>query len=349
MTTTRLITPRDLSAIVAAVGLDQLLDDLIARLVDAFQHHDPKQVPTVDRSGFSYGKPDVGLVEWMPAMDLGRRVSIKTVGYHPTNPIERGVPTILATTSLFDTIDGRLIALCEATFLTALRTGAASAIATDVLATTEPITLGLVGAGAQAVAQAHAILRVRRIDRVLAFDANPDVTATLCRRIPVEGLVVEPIDADDIARLVATSDVICTATSVDVDAGPVIPDTTTRAWLHVNAVGADFPGKRELPEALVRRALVCPDVASQCLFEGESQVLEGDELGPDLVGLVQDRPRWEAERAELTVFDSTGWALEDLVAAELVLEHAERFELGIVVDLLPIPRDPYDPYEAVRG
>jgi ornithine cyclodeaminase/alanine dehydrogenase-like protein (mu-crystallin family) len=85
------------------------------------------------------------------------------------------------------------------------------------------------------------------------------------------------------------------------------------------------------------------------LFEGESQVLERDELGPDLVGLVQDRPRWEAERAALTVFDSTGWALEDLVAAELVLEHAERFELGIVVDLLPIPRDPYDPYEAVRG
>ncbi len=348
MSTTRLITARDLSAIVAAVGLDQLLDDLIARLVDSFQHHDHEQVSTVDRSGFSYGKPDIGLVEWMPAMDLGRRVSIKTVGYHPTNPIERGVPTILATTSLFDTIDGRLVALCEATFLTALRTGAASAIATDVLATTEPITLGLVGSGAQAVAQAHAVSRVRRIERVLAYDSNPDVTATLARRIPIDGLVVEPVDADDISRLVATSDVICTATSVDVDAGPVIPDTAMRPWLHVNAVGADFCGKRELPESLVRRALVCPDVASQCLLEGESQVLREADLGPDLIRLVQERPRWERERAALTVFDSTGWALEDLVAAELVLEHAERLQLGIVVDLLPIPRDPHDPYEAVR-
>ncbi len=348
MSTTRIITPRDLASIVAAVGLDQLLDDLITRLVAAFEDHDPEQIPTFDRAGFSYGKPDVGLVEWMPAMDLGRRVSIKTVGYHPTNPIERGVPTILATTSLFDTIDGRLVALCEATFLTALRTGAASAIATDVLATDEPIILGLVGSGAQAVAQAHAISRVRRIERVLAFDANPDVTATLARRIPLDGLIVEPINADDIGRLVGTSDVICTATSVEADAGPVIPDTRTKPWLHVNAVGADFCGKRELPESLVRRALVCPDVASQCLIEGESQVLRETDLGPDLVRLVQDRRIWEHHRSSLTVFDSTGWALEDLVAAELVLDHAERLDLGIVVDLLPLPLDPYDPYEFVR-
>lgn len=348
MSSTRLLTPRDLAQIVAAVGLDELLDDLIGRLFEAFARHDPDEVVTVDRSGFHYQKPDIGLVEWMPAMDLGRMVSIKTVGYHPTNPVERGVPTILATTSLYDTIDGRLIALCEATFLTALRTGAASAIATDILAVNGPVTLGVVGTGAQAVTQVHAISRIRSIDRVLAFDANPDVLAGFASRVPVDGLIVEPIESDRIAELVGVCDVICTATSVDPDAGPVIPDCATKPNLHVNAVGADFPGKHELPEGLLRRALVCPDVTSQCLLEGESQRLTADELGPDLVSLVRDRNRWESCRASLTVFDSTGWALEDLVAAEMMLDHANRIDVGVEVDLHVVPQDPYDPYETVR-
>lgn len=348
MSTTRVVTPNDLATIVRTVGLDVLLDDLIARMSAAFDEHGAGAVSTIDRSGFHYGKPDIGLIEWMPAMDIGRRVSIKTVGYHPTNPIERGDSTILASTALYDTVDGRLIALCEATFLTALRTGAASAIATDILGVEQPITLGLVGAGAQAVTQAHAISRIRPIERILAYDAHAEVAESLANRLPLTHVAVEPLPAERITELVSTSDVICTATSVDPDAGPVMPDADARPWLHVNAVGADFPGKHELPESLLRRALVCPDVTSQCLLEGESQVLDEGDLGPDLPTLVRDRARWEPHRTGLTVFDSTGWALEDLIAAEMVLDHAIELGLGIEVDLHPIPHDPYDPYEIVR-
>ena len=91
--------------------------------------------------------------------------------------------------------------------------------------------------------------------------------------------------------------------------------------------------------------MVCPDVTAQCLLEGESQQLEADELGPDLVGLVAGRARHESARTSLTVFDSTGWALEDLIAAELVLDHAHRIGAGVDIDLQPLPVDPYDPYE----
>lgn len=348
MTTTRLIRPSDLAAIVTDVGLDSLLDELIERLVDALREHDPEVVATIDRSGFHYGKPDLGLVEWMPAMDHGRRVSVKTVGYHPSNPVERGVPTILASTSLYDTVDGRLIALCEATFLTSLRTGAASAIATDILAVDAGVTLGVIGCGAQAVTQIHAISRVRPIERVLAYDANPDVARTLGARVPIDGLDIVPVDATRIEELASICDVLCTVTSVSPSDGPVLPDVDGRPSLHVNAVGADFPSKRELPDAMLRRALVCPDVTSQCLQEGECQGLEPHELGPDLVALVRERGRWEGHRNELTVFDSTGWALEDLVAAELVLDHAQRLGCGIEIDLHPVPKDPYDPYEGLR-
>lgn len=342
---TRILTHTCLANIVERVGLNALLDDLIERLGSALAAHDSEVIHTIERTGFRYTKPDLGLIEWMPAMEAGRLVSIKTVGYHPTNPVERGTPTVLATTSLHDTISGRLLALCEATFLTALRTGAASALASDVMAIESASTLGLVGCGAQAVAQTHAISRVRPIERVVAFDADESVAATLATRLQRAGIDVATELVDSAAEAVAGADIVCTATSVDPQAGPVLHDGDHRPWLHINAVGADLPGKIEIDVALLRRATVIPDVVEQCIAEGECQQLERDQIGPDLAGVVRHRSRHESLRSTLTVFDSTGWALEDLVAAELVVHHAERLGEGFVVDLQPAPHDPYDPYE----
>ena len=348
MTVTRVLTQRCIARLVEQVGLDVLLDQLIARLATAFAEHDPGIVETFVRTGFRYTKPDLGLIEWMPAMEHGRRVSIKTVGYHPANPVERGTPSVLATTSLHDTTDGRLLALCEATFLTALRTGAASAIVTDVLAVDGADTLGMVGCGAQAVTQIHAISRIRPVAHVLAFDANAAVAATLEPRLRRAGLntTVELAQPDEI---VAASDVLCTATSVEPGAGPVFRDGPHRPWLHVNAVGADHPGKIEVPAAFLARALVVPDLLEQCIAEGESQQVPAEGIGPEMAELLRHRGRYEHHRAGLTVFDSTGWALEDLIAAELVLDHAERLGEGFALDLQPTPRDPYDPYEFLRS
>lgn len=338
-----------MSSVVDDVGLDALFDELIERLRDAFERHDPEQIATFDRTGFHYTKPDLGLVEWMPAMDLGRLVSIKTVGYHPSNPVERATPSVLASTSLHDTSTGRLLALCEATFLTALRTGSASAVATDVLAVPDAATIGMVGCGAQAVTQIHAITRVRPIQRVIAFDTQEEVAATLPARLAaLDGVEIEVVDGTDLDRLVAEADIICTATTVGIGDPAVVPDLPHRPWVHINAVGADFAGKRELHPAWLERSLVCPDVIEQCLIEGECQQLRREQLGPDLAALVQGRDEFAAHRDRPTIFDSTGWALQDLIAAELMLDHARRLGAGIEVDLQPTPRDPYDPYEFLR-
>ncbi|NNE13066.1 MAG: ornithine cyclodeaminase family protein [Ilumatobacter sp.] len=345
MAPTRILSQSCISRIVADVGLDELLDQLIERLIDACRDHEPTVTEVIPRDGFTYSKPDLGLIEWMPVMDLGRRVAVKTVGYHPTNPAERGAPSVLATTSLHDTTDGRLLALCEATFLTALRTGAASAVASDILAVEDATTLGVVGCGAQAVTQIHALTRVRPIERIIAFDANETVAVSLDRRLRRAGLDVRCDITGDVGDVVRESDVLCTATSVDPDAGPVVTDGEHRPWLHVNAVGSDHPGKIELPRSLLQRARVFPDLLAQCLAEGESQQLDPESLGPEMPVLVQQRSTHEAFRGELTVFDSTGWALEDLIAAELALDHAERLDEGFVLDLQPSPRDPHDPYE----
>ena len=116
----RVLDHADVAELVRRVGVDALMDEVIDRLVTTIGHHQPEVLETQPRGGFSYHKPALGLVEWMPAMELGRRVGVKTVGYHPTNPIERRLPSVYANTTLYDTTTGRLTAICDSTTLTAI-------------------------------------------------------------------------------------------------------------------------------------------------------------------------------------------------------------------------------------
>jgi ornithine cyclodeaminase/alanine dehydrogenase-like protein (mu-crystallin family) len=343
-TATRLLRAQDVAAFVRRRGVDAVLDELIGRLTDALAVHEASKVLTPVRDGFSYDLPTVGLLEWMPGMEVGRMVAIKTVGYHPSNPGERSLPTVLSVTSLYDPGTGLLVAVVDSTLLTALRTGAASAVATDILARPGPAVVAVVGCGAQAVTQLHGISRVRPIERVLAVDADPAVAASFALRTRFVDRPIEVVPPERRMRALAEADVLCTATSVAVGAGPVLEDGEHRPWLHVNAIGSDFPGKQELPTSLLDRALICPDLLEQCLNEGELQRARRDRIGPDLATLVQQRARFEAYRSELTVFDSTGWALEDMVAAEMVLDHAGPLGLGTTIELQQPASDPHDTY-----
>ncbi|MPY92774.1 MAG: ornithine cyclodeaminase family protein [Acidimicrobiia bacterium] len=345
--TTRVLRADEIAQIIRVRGLDAIFDELIERLTNALAVYEASKVLTPARDGFHYELPTPGLLEWMPAMEVGRVVAIKTVGYHPANPVERGLPTVLSSTSLYDPATGRLLALLDSTLLTALRTGAASAVATDILATPGPVVVGLVGCGAQAVTQLHGIARVRPVERVIVADADAMVAASFARRTWFVDRPIEIVPPGQRARLLGAVDVLCTATSVEVGAGPVIEDGEHAAWLHINAIGSDFHGKQELPVSLLERSLICPDLVAQCLVEGESQRACLDRLGPDLATLVQQRARFEAFRSDLTVFDSTGWALEDMVVAEMMLDHAAGLGLGITIELQRTTSDPRDPYSTL--
>lgn len=337
-----ILTARDITRVIGTVGLDELMRRMIAALESAAATLDPEITVTYERAGFQYEKPELGLVEWMPAMELGRTVSIKTVGYHPTNPTQRSIPSVLATTSLYDTTTGALTALVDSTLLTAIRTGAASAVATDILAAPDSRTLGIIGSGAQAVTQAHAIAQVRPIERVVAYDTDPSVSSSLARRLPLE----VPVEvAAEAAAVLGVSDIVCTATTIDIGTGPVVPDAPHAGHLHVNAVGSDFPGKTELPLDLLRRALVVPDDPDQCRREGECQQLEDRQIGPSFAEIARHRDRFARHQDTLTVFDSTGWSLEDLVAAELMVTEATRLGLGMRTSVQVLPDDPFSPYE----
>ena len=340
----------DLAAVIEDVGLDRFLDDLIAAIVEGVGRYDAEQIEHQIRRGFSYTQPEIGLVEWMPTMAAGDLISIKTVGYHPENPGQRQIPSVLATTSLYDTTTGRLKLICESTVLTALRTGAASAVMTDALVRPGPITLGVVGCGTQAVTQIHAISRVRPLTRIVVTDVDPTNAASLQDRLPPGLPPVETADLLTFEHAVKGFDVLCTCTSVEIGKGPVLEIRETTPGLHINAVGSDFPGKVEIPIEHLRSSVVITDIAEQCLIEGEAQQLEPDELGPDMVSIMQQPDRPELID-QLTVFDSTGWSYEDLIAARLFMAHAERLGLGIRIRLEPGSGDgdPYDPYAMLRS
>jgi ornithine cyclodeaminase len=342
----------DLAVVIDDVGLDRFLDELIAVLRSSMENLDRAVVKEQNRSGFNYHSPSVGLVEWMPSMTVGDVVAVKTVGYHPENPTAHNLPSVLATITLYDTTTGRLLAICEGTVLTALRTGAASAVMTDAMVRPGPISLGVVGCGAQAVTQIHAISRIRPIERLVVTDSDGGVARSLIDRLPSSvtagpsGVVPEVVDVIDFSDLIETFDVLCTCTSVEIDKGPVVDLKNVRPGLHINAVGSDFPGKIELPVDYLQNSVVVPDVVGQCLAEGECQQLTPDQLGPDMVEVLTDPANRELVN-QRTVFDSTGWSYEDQIAAKLFLKHAARLGVGIPVRLQDNPDDPYDPYEVL--
>lgn len=345
---TLLLSVADIRYIASHVGLDMLMDEMTARLTKAFEEFDPARTVVPVRTGFSYALPHLGLVEWMPLFEKHRQIVVKAVGYHPQNPDLYNLPTVLSTVSAYDPTSGHLAAVIDGTFLTALRTGAASAIATRHLASPNSQVLGLIGAGAQAVTQLHGLSRCFDLRQVLIFDSDPTVSQSFAERVECLELSQIEIVQAQVADIVAQADILCTATSVEVDEGPVFPDYSLKPWLHVNAVGADFPGKFEVPLSFLERSLVCPDFRDQAIREGECQQLKDfTKIGAELSDVVKAPEQYRHYQQQCTVFDSTGFALEDQVAMNMLLDYATELQLGTLVELETATAEVKNPYSFV--
>ncbi len=344
---TLVLEGQDVQAIVQHVGLNALMDELIRRLNLAVKEFDPGRTIVPVRSGFNYQEPHEGLLEWMPLLQVGNRSIIKIVGYHPRNPESYALPTILSTVSAYDTKSGHLEAMVDGVLLTALRTGAASAVASRYLANPESSTLGIIGCGAQAVTQLHALSRVFPIKKVIVYDISEDAMASFEARISILELDI-PVELADPIKVVEAADILVTATTVEVGGRPLFGIPTTKPHLHINAVGSDFPGKVELPLELLKKSTVCPDFPEQAKKEGECQSLEDHEIGPDWITVIQNPANYHHLKSSLTVFDSTGWPPEDLVLFDLFLEYAKELGLGSAIDLELIATDAKNPYDFLK-
>ncbi len=254
---------------------------------------------------------------------------LKWVNVHPDNPA-RGLPTVMAKIILNDPETGAELADMEGTLITDMRTGAAGAVAARYLARPEAATVGLLGSGVQAWYQLEAIRLVRDIRRVVVFNRTRARAEAFARRAAGElGLRVEV--AGSAEEAVRGLDIVVTTTP---SRTPLVQAAWVAPGTHINAIGADAPGKQELEPGVLLAARVVVDDLVQALHSGEINVAVTDgrltkaaiwgSLGEVVAG---GRPgRRSAE--EVTVFDSTGLIIQDLAVAELAFRLCKERGLG---------------------
>ena len=272
---------------------------------------------------------------YVPAMDA---LGLKSVNVFRRNA-RRGLPVIHAVVSLVDPETGQPLALMDGTYLTALRTGAVTGAAADLLARPESRVLAVVGAGAQGVTQIAAICAVRPIERVIAVDVDEQalerLRAAMARDWPE--LVDRLETTTDASAAVRQADIVCTATT---SRTPVFRDADLKAGTHVSGVGAYTPEMQEIPPETVARATVVVDAVDAALAEAGDLIIplnEGrvtrDHFQRELGMLVSGQVPGRTSPAEITLFKSVGNAVQDVVVAKRAVDRARERGIGMEIDL----------------
>jgi len=280
-----------------------------------------------------------GLLGVMPVfLDAHRILTAKLVSVFPQNE-SLGLPSHQAVIVVFDAQTGSPRALMDVTFITAARTAAGSTLATRLLARSDSRVLVVVGTGVQARAHARAIPRVRPIQELRVLGRNPRKGAALAEELARElGLRASVCESGKDAF--AGADVVCAAThAVD----PVVRGECLQPGMHVNSVGLN-PEGRELDGEAVRRALVvvesraaalapAPSGANDLRWPIRDGLVGEDHIHAEIGEVVSGARPGRTSAEQITLYKSVGVAVQDAVAARLVLEAAEHQGVGREVDI----------------
>lgn len=258
---------------------------------------------------------------------------VKIVNSHPQNPAKFKLPTVMAKVVLVHTENGQIYCLMEATYLTALRTGAAGALAASLLAREESQTAGFVGAGTQAFTQFLGLTEVlKNIQSVYVYGKDEKSLRHFASEAKKAGKkVIVCADAEHACR---HADVLITTTP---STTPLVRRTWLKEGAHINAIGADAPFKQELETKILQNAKVVVDDLEQCLNAGEINVpyrkkeITEKNIYAELSQLVLKRKKGRASPQELTVFDSTGVSILDVLTASYVHKKAKSQKIGAFI------------------
>ena len=258
----------------------------------------------------------------MPAYVDGS-AGLKWVSVYPNNPRDNR-PSVMATIILCDPRNGCPLAIMDGTDITAMRTGAAGGVAVKYLAKRESSVVGMIGAGRQAETQLLAISEVLpRIDEVKVFDTQEDASLRYVQEMRSKlDINIRPAETIEEA---AEADIVVTTTP---SRKPVITKQHIRPGTHINAIGADAMGKQELEADLLKRAKIVVDDIEQASHSGEINVplskgfLRVEEIYGTLGEVVGNIKKGRESNEEITIFDSTGLAIQDIICAKLIYEKA---------------------------
>ena len=284
-----------------------------------------------------------GVIELMPIAD-DKRYSFKYVNGHPRNTA-LGLSTVMAFGVLADVDTGAPLLLSELTLTTALRTAATSAVAARALARADSRVMALIGNGAQSEFQALAFQHLLGIEEVRLFDIDPAATAKLVANLTESGLKLTVCQST--AQAVQGADIVTTVTADKAYATILTPEMIAPG-MHINAVGGDCPGKTELHSDIIKSANVFVEYTPQSRIEGEIQHMPDDFAVTELWQVLNGQRAGRSSVAEVMVFDSVGFALEDYSALRYVHDQALAHGLGEPMALIPALADPKNLFGVLR-
>jgi len=281
--------------------------------------------------------PPDGLSLYMPAYLKGMgALACKVVTVYKDNPTKQNLPTTIGKVLLQNPESGEVICIMDGGYLTAVRTGAVSGVATKYLARDDKNQIaGIFGAGVQAQMQLVAMCAVRNISKALVYDISDDAVnkyiLELSKKLAIE--IIQAKNAND----VLIADIICTATSSPT---PIFDGTKVKPGTHINGIGSHTPNARELDTAIVKRSKFIGDSKEACLKEAGDFIIPlnaGDidesHFYADLGEIVARAKPGRKDKKEITIFKSNGLAIQDAATAKLVYDKAVEASVGQNIDL----------------
>ena len=282
-------------------------------------------------------RPDDGLSLYMPAfLKASEALACKVVTVYKENPAKHNLPTTIGTVLLQDPITGQVICIMDGGYLTAVRTGAASGVATQYLARKEDgMTAAIFGAGAQARCQLWAVSVARKLSKALVYDVS-EVAANKFAEEMSSRLGIPVKMTSDIDEML-NGDIICTATSAST---PLFDGKKVKPGTHINGIGSHSPGQRELDSEIIKRSRFIGDSREACFNEAGDIIIpvaEGvitkDHFYAELGEIIKGVKPGRENNSQITLFKSNGLAIQDAATAKLIYDKAIAAKIGINVEI----------------
>jgi len=282
--------------------------------------------------------PPDGLSLYMPAYlkELGA-LACKIVTVYKNNPKKYNMPVIVGKVLLQDPNTGDVVCIMDGGYLTAVRTGAASGVATKYLARKGAGQVaGIFGAGVQAKCQLWAVAEARELSKALVYDVSVEAAQSFTSEMSAK-LGIRIVMAGSAEQILNEADIVCAATS---SATPIFDGASVREGTHINGIGSHTPNARECDTAIIKRSTVVADSYEACLKEaGDIMIpisegaIDKSHMKAELGEIVTGRKPGRTSDNEITLFKSNGLAIQDAATAKLVYDKAVAAGIGKYVDI----------------
>jgi len=310
-----------------------LMKEVMEAVETAFKYKALGKVQMPPKTYVMFPKGDFRTMPcYVPDFGFG---GVKIVNVHPENPEKYKLPTIMALIILIEPETGKPLAIMDGTWITNMRTGAAGGVAAKYLARRDSKIIGMVGAGTQARSQLLALNLVFKIEEVKIYSKRFESCERFKKEMGSLGLNISI--KEKVEDAVRGCDILVTTTPVT---QPIVENEWIEEGMHINAIGADAPLKEELDPRILKRAKIVVDDIEQACHSGEINVpiskgiISRAEIYAELGEIIAGKKVGRVTDSEITIFDSTGLAIQDIATASIVYKKAKEQGLGSEVELL---------------